>query len=170
MDIEKILDRKFQMTDDGMICEIRDLYTKFSPQVDIKALKSSTFFPALEKMMEPVLDVPDERSQEVLDYWNARGMVKEFHGYDVPMDWKEYAKKTGYLWKREMYNLPQNDHKIWVSYVPKSAYLPENKDRKYPVVFALARSVQQHIFDRRLGLRTRSRKARVDSDHPLNGA
>ena len=69
MDIEKILDSKYQMTDDGMVCDIRDLYTTFSPNVDLEALKSTSFFPALEEMMEPVLGVPDERSPEVMAYW-----------------------------------------------------------------------------------------------------
>lgn len=137
MEIEKILDSQYQMTDGGMICSIRDLYTKFCPQVDLEALKNSDFFPALERMMEPVLDVPDERSPEVMAYWAKRGIVKEFHGYDVPMDWDEYARKTGYRWQAEKYNIKQNEHKIWTSFVPVSAFRPENKDRKYPVVFAL---------------------------------
>jgi len=137
MDIEKILDSKYQMTDNGMICTIRDLYTTFNPKVDLEALKNSNFFPALYEMMEVVLGVPDERSPEVMAYWAKRGMVKEFHGYDVPMDWDEYEKKTGYRWHGEKYDLKQNEHKIWTSFVPVSAFKPENKDRKYPVVFAL---------------------------------
>lgn len=137
MDIERILDSQYQMTDSGRICTIRDLYTTFSPKVDLEALKASDFFPALEKMMEPVLGVPDERSPEVMAYWAKRGMVKEFHGYDVPMDWDVYEKKTGYRWQAEKYDLKQNEHKIWTSFVPVSAFAPENKGRKYPLVFAL---------------------------------
>lgn len=137
MEIENILQRRYQMTDNGRICNIEDLYTRFNPDVDIEALKATEFFPALEKMMEPVLDVPDERSPEVMAYWAKRGMVKEFHGYGVPVDWNEYAKKTGYRWHWEIHDTPQNDYKIWTSFVPVSAFAPENKDRKYPVVFAL---------------------------------
>lgn len=137
MKIENILQRRYQMTDNGRICNIEDLYTSFSPNVDVEALKASEFFPALEEMMEPVLDVPDERSPEVMSYWAKRGMVKEFHGYDVPVDWDEYAKETGYRWHREIHDTPQNDYKIWTSFVPVSAFAPENRGRKYPVVFAL---------------------------------
>lgn len=135
--IDAILDRKYQMTDDGKIDTIRELYTDFSPNVDLEALKNSDFFPALEKMMEPVLDVPDERSPEVMAYWAKRGMVKEFHGYDEPTDWEAYAAATGYRWKVENHPVKQNEHKIWTSFVPVSAFDPANKDRKYPVVFAL---------------------------------
>ncbi len=136
-DVEKILDRKYQMTDGGQICNIRSLYTEFSPNVDIEALKKTTFFEAVERMMEPVLDVPDERSPEVMAYWAKRGMVKEFHGYDNPMSWDEYEKKTGYRWDAEKFNLKQNENKIWTSFVPVSAFKPENAGRKYPLVFAL---------------------------------
>lgn len=83
IDIEKILDREYQMTDVGKIDNIRELYTTFSPNVNLEALKNSEFFPALEKMMEPVLDVPEERSPEVMAYWAKRGMVKEFHGHET---------------------------------------------------------------------------------------
>ena len=136
-DVEKILDRKYQMTDGGQVCDIRSLYTEFSPNVDIEALKKTTFFEAVERMMEPVLDLPDERGAEVMAYWAKRGMVKEFHGYDRPMDWEEYARKTGYRWEAEKFNLKQNENKIWTSFVPVSAFKPENAGRKYPLVFAL---------------------------------
>ena len=68
---EAILDRKYQMDDFGRICTISDLYTTFSPNVDLEALAESEFFPALEHMMEPVLNLnapgeelkmPDENS------------------------------------------------------------------------------------------------------------
>lgn len=137
MNVDTILDRTYQMTDAGKIDTIRELYTVFSPNVDLDALKQSEFFPALEQMMEPVLDVPDERSPEIMAYWAKRGMVKEFHGYDDPMDWDDYAAKTGYRWKAEAHRVVQNEHKIWTSFVPVSAFRPENRDRKYPVVFAL---------------------------------
>ena len=134
MNVDKILDRKYQMTDAGKIDTIRELYTVFSPNVNLEALKKSDFFPALEQMMEPVLDVPDERSPQVMAYWAKRGMVKEFHGYDEPTDWDDYEAKTGYRWKAEEHRVIQNEHRIWTSFVPVSA---ANRQKKYPVVFAL---------------------------------
>ena len=137
MNVDKILDRKYQMTDAGKIDTIRELYTVFSPNVNLEALKKSDFFPALEQMMEPVLDVPDERSPQVMAYWAKRGMVKEFHGYDEPTDWDDYEAKTGYRWKAEEHRVIQNEHRIWTSFVPVSAFAPANRQNKYPVVFAL---------------------------------
>ena len=137
MNVDKILDRKYQMTDAGKIDTIRELYTVFSPNVNLEALKKSDFFPALEQMMEPVLDVPDERSPQVMAYWAKRGMVKEFHGYDEPTDWDAYKAKTGYRWKAEEHRVIQNEHRIWTSFVPVSAFEPANRQKKYPVVFAL---------------------------------
>lgn len=137
MNVDKILDRKYQMTDAGKIDTIRELYTVFSPNVNLEALKKSDFFPALEQMMEPVLDVPDERSPQVMAYWAKRGMVKEFHGYDEPTDWDDYEAKTGYRWKAEEHRVIQNEHRIWTSFVPVSAFAPANRQKKYPVVFAL---------------------------------
>ena len=55
MNVDKILDRKYQMTDAGKIDTIRELYTVFSPNVNLEALKKSDFFPALEQMMETVM-------------------------------------------------------------------------------------------------------------------
>ena len=136
MNVDKILDRKYQMTDAGKIDTIRELYTVFSPNVNLEALKKSDFFPALEQMMEPVLDVPDERSPQVMAYWAKRGMVKEFHGYDEPTDWDDYEAKTGYRWKAEEHRVIQNEHRIWTSFVPVSAFAPANRQKKYPVVFA----------------------------------
>ena len=135
MNVDKILDRKYQMTDAGKIDTIRELYTVFSPNVNLEALKKSDFFPALEQMMEPVL--PDERSPQVMAYWAKRGMVKEFHGYDEPTDWDDYEAKTGYRWKAEEHRVIQNEHRIWTSFVPVSAFAPANRQKKYPVVFAL---------------------------------
>ena len=137
MNVDKILDRKYQMTDAGKIDTIRELYTVFSPNVNLEALKKSDFFPALEQMMEPVLDVPDERSPQVMAYWAKRGMVKEFHGYDEPTDWDDYEAKPGYRWKAEEHRVIQNEHRIWTSFVPVSAFAPANRQKKYPVVFAL---------------------------------
>lgn len=44
MNVDKILDRKYQMTDAGKIDTIRELYTVFSPNVNLEALKKSDFF------------------------------------------------------------------------------------------------------------------------------
>lgn len=143
--IERILDRTYQMTDAGRVCTIRDLYTTFSPNVDLEALKATEFFPALEAMMEPVLDAPDERSPQGLAYWAKRGMVKEFHGADAPMDWDAYAARTGYRWQAEKFGVKQNEHKLWTSFVPVSAFAPRNKGRKYPLVFAF-HGAQNNLF------------------------
>ena len=145
-EIKAILDRKYQMDDFGRICTIGDLYTTFSPNVDLEALAESEFFPALEHMMEPVLNLnapgeelkmPDEKSEEIKAYWASKGMIKEFQGEDKPIDWDEYAAKHGYRWNAEKWNIPQNAHNQYTIFVPASAKLPENKDRKYPLLLAL---------------------------------
>ena len=53
-----------------------------------------------------------EGSQEVRDYWEKKGLRKEFHDSEV------YLEK-------------------WASYVPVSAFDPANRDRKYPLIFLL---------------------------------
>lgn len=135
--IDRIVARRFLMTDIGRIDHIRQLYTQYSPNVDYDALCRSDFFPALEKMMEPVLDRFDERAPDVIAYWAKRGMVKEFHGGDQPVDWDEYARKTGYRWDPRGFETKQNSHVFWNSYVPASAFDPANKGRKYPTIFVL---------------------------------
>ena len=40
MDVEKILNSQFVMTDDGRIDKVRDLYTIYNPEVDLAALKT----------------------------------------------------------------------------------------------------------------------------------
>lgn len=135
--IKKIVERRYLMTDIGRINNIRQLYTEFSPNVDYEALCSSAFFPALENMMEPVLDKFDERDPDVIAYWAKKGMVKEFHGGDKPVDWDEYERKNGYRWEPKGVLTKQNSHLFWNSYVPVSAFAPQNKDRKYPTIFVL---------------------------------
>ena len=144
--IEEILARKYQMDDFGRICTIGDLFTTFSPNVDLEALAKTDFFPALERMMEPVLNtnapgeelqMPDEHGEENIAYWASKGMIKEFQGQDKPIDWDEYAKKTGYRWNAEKWNIPQNAHNQYTAFLPASARLPENKDRRYPLLIAL---------------------------------
>lgn len=136
-EIRRIVERRYLMTDVGRINNIRQLYTEFSPNVDYEALCQGEFFPALEKMMEPVLDQFDERDPEVIAYWAKRGMVKEFHGSDKPVDWDEYERKNGYRWDPKGFETKQNSHVFWNSYVPVSAFDPKNKDRKYPTIFVL---------------------------------
>lgn len=136
-EIKKIVERRYLMTDMGRINNIRQLYTEFSPNVDYEALCAGAFFPALEEMMEPVLDRFDERDPEVIAYWAKRGMVKEFHGGDDPVDWDAYARKNGYRWEPQGFETKQNSHVFWNSYVPVSAFDPRNRDRKYPTVFVL---------------------------------
>lgn len=137
MDHEVFLNKQFVMTDTQRIDRVKDLYTTFNPRVDLDALKQGGYMEALEEMMEPVLMSFDDHAPEVIAYWAKRGMVKEFHGADVPMSWSEYEAKTGYHWEKPAFPTPQNNFKRWNSFVPISAFDPANKDRKYPVVFML---------------------------------
>ena len=137
MNWDTILDKQFKMTDSGRIDRIRDLYTTFNHQVDLQALKDCGYLTALEEMMEPILNNFDDRSPEVIAYWAKRGMVKECHGDNDVMSWSEYESKTGYRWEGPREQGIQNLHKKWNSFVPVSAFRPENKDRKYPVVVVL---------------------------------
>ena len=132
-----ILERQFKMTDSGRIDRILDLYTTFNDKVDLEALKKGGFIRVVGEMMEPVTMNFDDHAPEVIAYWAKRGMVKEFHGEDVPMSWSEYEAKTGYRWEDPMGQGKQNMHKKWNSFVPVSAFAEENKGRKYPVVIAL---------------------------------
>jgi poly(3-hydroxybutyrate) depolymerase len=137
MDYEKFLDRQFKMTDAGRIDRVRDLYTTFDPRVDVEALKKSGYLDALAVMMQPILDDLDDRSPNSIAYWAKQGMVKEFHGADIPMSWSEYEKDTGYLWQDPDRQGVQNRFKKWNSFVPISAFQKEHAERKYPVVVAL---------------------------------
>lgn len=137
MDYEKFLDRQFVMTDTKRIDRVRDLYTTFNPHVDLEALKAGGYMEALAEMMQPVLDDFDDHSPKTIAYWAKRGMVKEFHGEDVPMSWTEYEANTGYRWEEPESGAPQNRFKRWNSFVPVSAFDPKNAGRKYPVVFML---------------------------------
>ena len=133
-----ILDRQFLMTDGkGRIDRIRDLYTTFNNKVDLEALKEGGYIDVVGKMMEPVTISFDDHSAEVIAYFAKLGMVKEFHGQEDVMSWPEYEQKTGYHWDPSLYDAPQNNRKLWNSFVPVSAFKEENKDRKYPVVFVL---------------------------------
>lgn len=137
MDYKAFLDRQFVMTDNKRIDRVKDLYTTFNPEVDLEALKNGGYLEALSEMMQPVLDSFDDHSPATVAYWAKRGMVKEFHGEDVPMSWTEYEAKTGYHWVHPDCPFPQNNFKRWNSFVPVSAFAPENKNRKYPVVIML---------------------------------
>lgn len=137
MDYERFLDRQFRMTDDGRIDRVRDLYTTFNPQVDLDQLRTSGYLDALAVMMEPILGDFDDHSPRKVAYWAKHGMVKEFHGEDTPMSWTEYEAKTGYHWEDPERRGPQNNFKKWNSFVPVSAFRPENRGRKYPAVVVL---------------------------------
>ena len=138
MNIDQILNRQFLMTDGvrGRIDRVVDLYTTFNNEVDLEALKEGGFFEPLQEMMEPVLMSLDDQSPEVIAYWAKHGMVKESHGKYTPMDWGEYERRTGHHYEVPPMSL-QNHNILWNSFVPVSAFQPENKGRKYPVVFAL---------------------------------
>ena len=135
--LDLILAKQFKMTDKGRIDRIIDLYTTFNEKVDLQALRDGGYIDVVDKMMEPVTMSLDDHSPEVLAYWAKQGMVKEFHGQRDVMSWTEYGDKTGYYWEDKGGDAPQNDRKLWNSFVPVSAFRPENKDRKYPVVVVL---------------------------------
>ncbi len=136
--LDLILDRQFVMTDGkGRIDRIRDLYTTFNDKVDLQALKDGGYIEVVGKMMEPVTMSRDDHSPEVLAYWAKLGMVKEFHGENDPMSWSEYGKDTGYVYDPTPFDAPQNLAKRWNSFVPVSAFRPENAGRKYPCVVVL---------------------------------
>lgn len=136
MSAEEILNKQFRMTDKGRIDYIKDLYTTFNPKVDLNALIDGGYIDAVGDMMEPITISLDDHSPEVVAYWAKHGMVKEFHGETTPFSWSEYAAKTGYTWEPNP-DAPQNNFRRWNSFVPVSAFQPENKERKYPVVFML---------------------------------
>ena len=143
MTIDEILDSSFQMTDGGRIDQVKDLYTTFNHDVDLEALKKGGYINLIGKMMEPVLgkpdksEIPDPYGPEVMAWWAKRGIVKELHGTDKPMDWAAFEKKTGYHMEEGQFVIQQNKHKLWVSFVPASAFGPDGKDKKLPVVFVL---------------------------------
>ena len=134
---EKILMRQFKMTDQGRVDRIIDLYTTFNDKVDLEALKHGGYIKAVGEMMESVTMNLDDHAPEVIAYWAKRGMVKEFHGEDVPMSWTEYEARTGYRWEDPEKQGAQNRFKKWNSFVPVSAFRPENAGRKYPAVVVL---------------------------------
>ena len=135
--LDIILDKQFVMTDTGRIDRIRDLYTTFNDKVDLNALREGGYIDAVDKMMEPVTMRFDDHSPQVIAYWAKQGMVKEFHGEDMPMSWTEYESKTGYHWRDTDKQGPQNNFKRWNSFVPVSAFREENRGKKYPAVVVL---------------------------------
>lgn len=134
---DEILNLQFKMTDKGRIDRIGDLYTTYNPSVDIEALRQKGYLLAVEKMMEPVTMSFDDHDPKVIAYWAKLGMVKEFHGENVPMSWSEYECKTGFHWEDTNNDGPQNLHKQWTSFVPVSAFQEENRERRYPTVIVL---------------------------------
>ena len=81
---------------------------------DLEALKEGGYIDVVDRMMEPVTMSLDDHAPEVIAYWAKLGMVKEFHGEDVPMSWTEYAANTGYVWIDENKQGPQNNFKKWI--------------------------------------------------------
>lgn len=105
---------------------------------DIEKFKQNGADEAAARMMENTVVNVDEHSPASVAFWAKRGMVKEFHGEDVPMDWDAYLSTHEMERPFDPENTyRQNLYKKWTSFVPVSAFLPENKDRKYPLVFVL---------------------------------
>ena len=104
---------------------------------DIEKFKKTGAGEAAARMMENTLVNVDEHSPESVSFWAKRGMVKEFHGEDVPMDWEAYLATHPMEDPFDPGNtFPQNLVKKWTSFVPVSAFEPGNT-RKYPLVFVL---------------------------------
>lgn len=135
--LDLILAKQFKMTDAGRIDRIIDLYTTFNEKVDLKALRDGGYVDAVDKMMEPITISLDDHDPKVIAYWAKHGMVKEFHGERDIMDWTAYEQKHGYRWTDVNNEAPQNDKKLWNSFVPVSAFNPKNEGKKYPVVVVL---------------------------------
>lgn len=114
------------------------LMGKRSGRFDIEKFKQTGAAAACAEMMENTIVNVDEHSPESVAFWAKKGLVKEFHGEDVPMDWENYIAAhplENDFDPAETY--PQNLVKKWTSFVPVSAFRPENKDRRYPLVFVL---------------------------------
>ena len=79
---------------------------------DSDKLLNSEYGDALIKMRRPFFYSEDPMSKEVVNYWAQRGLRKEL--IDGPEEWNK-----------------------WAIFTPLSALKDENKDRKYPLVFAL---------------------------------
>jgi hypothetical protein len=137
MEFEKLFTKKIHTDANGAKITVRDLYTTLNPQVNYEQFVSSGHAEAVTRMMEPIILEQDEHAPAAVAYWAKRGLVKEFHGENVPMDWDDYEKRTAYKYNREKYQLDEVDWKKWASFVPVSAFRPENKDRRYPLLFAL---------------------------------
>lgn len=106
------------------------------PDMDMERFYRTGAGVGVARMMENTVINPDEHSPASVAFWAKRGMVKEFHGEDVPMDWEAYEAATGNHYDPS-HAYPQNLVKKWTSFVPVSAYRPENAGRKYPLMFVL---------------------------------
>ena len=106
------------------------------PDMDMDRFYRTGAGAAVARMMENTVLHPDEHDPASVAFWAKRGMVKEFHGEDVPMDWAAYEAATGNHYDPAR-AYPQNLVKKWTSFVPVSAFRPENAGRKYPLMFVL---------------------------------
>ena len=134
IDYNELFERK-HISDTGREGSIEGIIRAMGPKVDMEQFKASGAAAATARMMENYVLHPDEHDPASIAYWADLGMVKEFHGEDVPMDWDAYREKTGYAYDVE-HAYPQNLWKKWASYVPKEA-LEEDNVKKYPLVIAL---------------------------------
>lgn len=136
MDYKVLFDTPYQM-DNGQDITVAEIVKAMGHgDVDMELFRSSGAGATYARMMESVMLSADEHAPEVIAYWKARGLIKEFHWEQVPMDWEDYEKRTGYHYQTER-AYPQNLTKKWVSFVPASAFAPENAGRKYPAVVVL---------------------------------
>ncbi len=134
IDYNELFERK-TINDTGREGSIEGIIRALGPNVDIEQFKASGAAAATARMMENFVLHPEEHDPASIAYWKELGMIKEFHGEDVPMDWDAYCKETGLVYQTEN-AYPQNLWKKWASYVPVSAF-EEGNMRKYPLVIAL---------------------------------
>lgn len=136
MDYKALFDTPYQADNGENITIAQIVEAMGHGDVNMDLFRSSGAGAAYAHMMECVTLSADEHDHVVIDYWKDRGLVKQFHWEDVPMDWNAYEKRTGYHYQTER-AYPQNLTKKWVSFVPISAFAPENTGRKYPTVVVL---------------------------------
>lgn len=90
-----------------------DLIRSGNKSFDPDRLLCSEYGQRLIDGLEPIFLSDDPMSPQVLAYWEQRGLKKE-RVWGGPESWN-----------------------YWVIFTPLSAFRPENRDRKYPLVFAI---------------------------------
>lgn len=136
MNYLEMFDVPFKM-DNGMNTTVAGIIESMGHgAVDMDKFRASGAAEAISKMMEANFHNSDEHAPNVIAYWAKKGLIKEFHGEDRLMDWDDYCRRNNYSYDLSR-AYPQNLYKKWVSFVPASAFRPENAGRKYPTAVVL---------------------------------